>query len=186
MPFSRASGYQPKSAEVLAVNPKGQVPVLIDEGLAVYDSTIILEYLEDRYPEPPLYPRDVRERARCRQLEAAADEILFPPVLELIQQVFYKPDASARDGARVAAANAEIGRLYERLERELDGREHLCGAFSAADIGWFLTMGFAAALGAAPQESHGRIAAWTARVASRPSIQREQEGLRASMLEVAA
>jgi glutathione S-transferase len=186
VPFSRAKGYQPKSPEVLAINPKGQVPVLIDEGVALYDSTIILEYLEDRYPEPALYPRDVRERARCRQLEAAADEIFFPPVLELIQQVFYKPDASTRDAARVAAANTEIARVYHRLERDLDGREHLCGAFGAADIGWFLTMGFAGALGAAPQESHGRIATWMARVASRPSIQREQEGLRASMMEVAA
>jgi glutathione S-transferase len=186
VPFSRARGYQPKPAEVLAVNPKGQVPVLIDEGLALYDSTIILEYLEDRYPEPPLYPRDVRERARCRQLEAAADEILFAPVYELIQEVFSKPDASARDAARVAAANASIGRIYERLERDLEGREHLCGAFGAADIAWFLTIGFASALGAAPHESLGRIAAWSARVSSRPSIQREQQGLRASMLEVAA
>ena len=186
VPFSRAHGYQPKPAEVVAINPKGQVPVLIDEGLALYDSTVILEYLEDRYPEPPLYPRDVRERARCRQLEAAADEILFPPVFELIQEVFYKPDASARDAARVAAANASIGRVYERLERELEGREHVCGAFGAADIGWFLTIGFASALGAPPHESFGRIAAWSARVASRPSIQREQQGLRASMLELAA
>jgi len=186
VPFTRDNGYQPKHPDVLAINPKGQVPVLVDGGVTLYDSTIILEYLEERYPEPALYPRDVRERARCRQLEAAADEILFPPVLELIQQVFYKPDAGARDAARVAAANAEIGRVYDRLERDLEGREHLCGAFGVADIGWFLTMGFAGALGAAPPESHGRIAAWMARVASRPSIQREQEGLRASMLEAAA
>lgn len=186
VPFSRAKGYQPKAPEVLQINPKGQVPVLIDEGLALYDSTIILEYLEDRYPEPPLYPRDVGERARCRQLEAAADEIFFPPILVLIQEVFYKADPSTRDAARVTAAHAEIARVYDRLDRGLDGREHLCGAFSVADIGWFLTLGFAAGLGAAPQESHGRIGAWMARVASRPSIQREQDGLRASMTEAAA
>src|SRR6185295_3243249 len=128
VPFSRATGYQPKHPEVARINPKQQVPVLVDGDLELWESTVILEYLEDRYPDPPLYPRDVRERARCRQLEAAADEIFFPFVLELIQEVFYKPDAGARDAARVAAANAEIGRVYDRLERDLEGREHLCGA----------------------------------------------------------
>src|SRR5690349_15127963 len=54
--FSQTKGYSPKHPEVLAANPKGQVPVLIDGDLALYDSTAILEYLEDAYPAPPLYP----------------------------------------------------------------------------------------------------------------------------------
>jgi len=182
VPFSRTQGYQPKHPDVLAINPKGQVPVIVDEGLALYDSTVILEYLEDRYPSPALYPQDARERARCRQLEAAADEVFFPNVLELIQEVFYKADPGARDEKRVAAAIERIGGVYERLERELEGREHLCGAFSVADVGWFLTAGFATSLGAPPPASLPRVVAWLARVASRPSVQREQEGMRASIL----
>jgi len=182
VPFSRAHGYQPKHPDVLAINPKGQVPVIVDEGLALYDSTVILEYLEDRHPTPALYPRDVRERARCRQLEAAADEVFFPNVLELIQEVFYKPDPAARDAARVAAATERIAAVYERLERELDGREHLCGAFTVADIGWFLTTVFATSLGVPPAAPLSRVGAWLGRVASRPSVQREQEGMRAAML----
>jgi glutathione S-transferase len=182
VPFSRERGYQPKHPDVLAINPKGQVPVMVDEGLALYDSTIILEYLEDRYPTPALYPRDVRERARCRQLEAAADEVFFPNVLELIQEVFYKADPAARDAARVAAAIERIGEVYERLERELEGREYLCGAFGVADVGWFLTTGFATSLGAPPPASLPGIGAWLARMASRPSVQREQEGMRASIV----
>ena len=182
VPFSRTQGYRPKHPDVLAFNPKGQVPVIVDEGLALYDSTIILEYLEDRHPTPALYPRDVRERARCRQLEAAADEVFFPHVLELVQEVFYKPDPAARDAKRVAAATERIAAVYERFERELDGREHLCDAFSVADIGWFLTTGFASNLGASPAASLPRVGAWLARVASRPSVQREQEGMRAAIL----
>ena len=54
--FSREHGYSPKLPEVLALNPKAQVPILIDGELSIYDSTIILEYLEDRHPEPRLYP----------------------------------------------------------------------------------------------------------------------------------
>ena len=54
VPFSRTKGYEPKHPDVLAINPKAQVPVIVDEGLALYDSTLILEYLEDRYPSPAL------------------------------------------------------------------------------------------------------------------------------------
>ncbi len=60
VPFSQAEGYAPKHAAVLAANPKGQVPVLIDGEATLFDSTVIFEYLEDRYPEPPLYPADRR------------------------------------------------------------------------------------------------------------------------------
>ena len=182
VPFSRTKGYEPKHPDVLAINPKAQVPVMVDEGLALYDSTIILEYLEDRHPSPALYPQDVRERARCRQLEAAADEVFFPNVIELIQEVFYKPDPATRDQKRVAAAIERLGVAYRRLERELQGRELLCGAFSVADIGWFLSIGFATSLGAPPDPSLTAVGEWLARVAARPSVQREQEGMRAAIL----
>jgi glutathione S-transferase len=181
VPFSRDKGYQPKHPDVLAINPKGQVPVLVDDGVTLYDSTIILEYLEDRYPEPRLYPRDVRERARCRQLEAAADELFFPPVYDLILEVFYKPRPETRDAARVERATAQIAATYDRLDRALATREYLCEDFSVADIGFFLTSAFAAGLGAPPSPSHRQVAAWIERVGARPSVAREQGGMRAAM-----
>jgi glutathione S-transferase len=185
VPFSRASGYQPKHPDVLAANPKGQVPVLVDDGITLYDSTIILEYLEDRYPEPPLYPRDARARGRCRQLEAAADEVFFPIVWELIQEVFYKADPDARDAARVAAATARIGAVYAGLERDLADQPYLCGAFTVADIGYFLAATFAASLGAPPAPAHRQVGAWLARVGARASVRREQEGMQASIAALA-
>src|SRR5215831_7203214 len=159
VPFSR-TGYQPKHPDVLAINPKAQVPVLVDGPVKLYDSTIILEYLEDRYPEPPLYPRDAAERARCRQAEAAADEVLFPHVLTLIKEVFYKP-AGGGDEPLIAAARAGIGDIARRLDEGLAAREYVCGAFSAADIAYFLTFGFAGGLGAPPAEGLRNLAAWS-------------------------
>src|SRR5438876_3650833 len=85
VPFSRARGYTPKHPDVVALNPKAQVPVLVDGELVLYDSTLILEYLEERYPAASLYPADSIGRARCRQAEAASDEILFPHVWTLIR-----------------------------------------------------------------------------------------------------
>ena len=181
VPFSRARGYPPKLPEMLAINPKGQVPVLVDGEVAIYDSTLILEYLEDRYPEPPLFPRDVAVRARCRQLEAAADEILFPHVWPLIAEVFYKPDAE-RDAARVAEALAAIAAHYAELDRILAGRAYLCGELTVADIGYFLTMTFATSLGAAPDAALTNLAAWAGRVASRPTMAAELVGLQTAAL----
>jgi glutathione S-transferase len=172
VPFSRSKGYDPKHPDVLALNPKAQVPILVDGGLTLYDSTVILEYLEDRHPTPPLYPRDVEERARCRQLEGAADEQLFPLVFELISEVFYKL-AAERDEARVARARASIARHYDRLEGNLDGRPFLCPEFSVADIGYFLTVTFAATLGAPLGDAHPRLRRWYERIGARPSVTRE-------------
>jgi maleylacetoacetate isomerase len=57
--------------QFLAVNPEGAVPALIEPGQpALTQSTAILEYLEERFPEPPLLPRDLRDRARVRSLAA--------------------------------------------------------------------------------------------------------------------
>jgi glutathione S-transferase len=170
--------YEPHHPDVVALNPKAQVPVLVDGDVVVYDSTQILEYLEDRAPEPPLYPADVAGRARCRRLEAFADEILFPPLWELIDAGFY-PGAAGADGARLAAARARLAELHRELERELAGREFLCGAFSVADIGCFVMTAVAATLGAPPDPGLAALAGWLARTGARPSLQREIGGMRA-------
>src|SRR5690606_17018102 len=84
VPFTQEKGYTPKHPDVLAANPKGQVPVLVDGDLTLFDSTLIFEYLEDAYPTPHLYPVAPKERARCRLLELTADEILLPPLRHLM------------------------------------------------------------------------------------------------------
>jgi len=178
VPFSRA-GYSPKLPEMLAINPKGQVPVMIDGELALYDSTIILEYLEERYPKPPLYPADVCEKALCRQAEAAADEIFFPHVWALISEVFYKPEAE-RDAARIEAARAALAEQYRGLDAKLRAREYLCGTFSVADIGYVLTITFASRLGAPPPPLD-HLGAWLARVTTRPTVAAEITGMSAAM-----
>ena len=58
VPWSRKTLWGPKPAEFLAVSPLGKVPVLLDGDLAIYDSTVIDEYLEEQYPELPLMPAE--------------------------------------------------------------------------------------------------------------------------------
>jgi glutathione S-transferase len=153
------------------------VPVLVDGDLVVYDSTQIFEYLEERYPDPPLYPREIAERARCRRLEAAADEIVFPQVWNLIDGGFYPAAPGSDAAARKTAACAELARLQVELDKELAGREYLCGRFSVADIGNFIMLSTAASLGAPPAAGLSNLQAWLARMAARPAVKREIEGM---------
>ena len=93
--------------EVLRINPKRQVPVLVDPGaggdLEIFDSTQIFEYLETVKPEPALWPADPRARARARLLEHKSDEVYFPPIVRLMG-LQDRPDDPAAIEARTVAA----------------------------------------------------------------------------------
>src|ERR1700757_5219278 len=84
VPFEMKTLYSPKHPEVLRVNPKRQVPVLIDDDLEIFDSTQIFEYFETIKPEPALWPADAKDRARARLLEHKSDEVYFPPIVRLM------------------------------------------------------------------------------------------------------
>jgi glutathione S-transferase len=173
VPFSQAKGYAPKHPAVLAANPKAQVPVLIDGDLTLFDSTVILEYLEDAYPAPPLYPAGAAARARCRQLELYADEILFAPVSRLLYRTEPPhPDPERRRLRETEAERAEaaIRDHYGALQDRLAGQDHFCGAFSVADIGLFMTVQFALRLKGPSLSGHPSLATWHARVADRPAV----------------
>ncbi len=75
--------------EFLRLNPFGRVPVLVDEETTIYDSTIINEYLEDEYPEPPVLPAigSSAQRARARSLEDFADTSFTLQVGQLIGEM---------------------------------------------------------------------------------------------------
>jgi glutathione S-transferase len=75
VPFTQKEGYAPKHPEVLRINPKRQVPVLIDGALEIFDSTQIFEYLEDIKPHPALWPATSAARAWSRRLEHESDEV---------------------------------------------------------------------------------------------------------------
>jgi len=166
--WSREARYEPHHPDVVALNPKGQVPVLVDGGVVVYDSTQIFEYLEERIPEPPLYPRGLEERVRCRRLEAAGDEIWFPLVWDLIEQRFY-PNASPDPGL-VARTDDGLRSLFLDLEKELVSREFLAGAFSVADISVFIQVHTAGVLGVGIPEGCDHLARWSERVSQRGSV----------------
>ena len=164
-----------KPKAMLDANPRGQVPTLVAGDLVLYDSTVILEWLEETHPEPPLLPRGADARARARLLEDEGDWLMNGAVTQLLAQTYRLSDPAQRDPVALGAATAALHAAFDRLEVGLaDGRAYLAGdAFSVADISMNFSVAFAAFFGVPPTPSHPRLAAWLARVSARPSIARE-------------
>jgi glutathione S-transferase len=164
VPFTQTEGYSPKHPEVVRINPKKQVPVLINGDLELFDSTQILEYLEDLRPEPALWPADIADRARARQMEHMSDEVYFPHIIRLmgLQHDLKDPQAvAAIEGARD---------FYARLEKRLQGREFIMESFSFADIALYMAMLFGERQGAPLTPATPLLLAWRDRMSARPSV----------------
>ncbi len=172
VPFTQTAGYAPKDPAVLAANPKGQVPVLIDGDLALFDSTVILEYLDDAYPYPPLFPAEPRDRARCRLLELTADEVIMPLVRPLMHRSEPRGPRFAELEAAAARAAEPLVAHYRLLDARLGGHEYFCGDFTVADIAVFLVLFFAWRLRGPGFADLPALSAWYDRMAARPSVAR--------------
>ena len=164
VPFEMATLYRPKHPEVLRINPKRQVPVLIDGDLELFDSTQIFEYLETVRPEPALWPAELKARARARLLEHKSDEIYFPPIVRLMG-LQNAPDDPAAVEARAASAM-----YYDELERTLGGGDWLAGSYSYADIAFYMAQLFGARMGAPMEDRHPGLQAWRDRMSARPAV----------------
>lgn len=171
--WSLSDRYLPHHPEVVALNARRTVPVLVDGAAVVTDSTLILEYLDEAYPEPPLFPRGAVARARCRGFEDLADTDVFPAIWSLIEERFYPSGGDVRDEQRAADAVAELDTHVARLDSELVGREYLCDAFSVADIAIFVFLNAASTLGAPPAAHHENVHAWLGRMRGRPCVAEE-------------
>jgi len=162
------SGEQ-RQPEFLKLNPYGRVPVLVDEDVVIYDSTVINEYLEDEYPSTPLMPEDSASRARVRMFEDFADNS-FTPQAGLALGEITKPEAD-RDSEKLRRYQSEIGRVLVHVESLLDGKPFLTGDFSLADIAFVPRLLILPQLGVDVDPRLQAVVAWQARLRERPSVQ---------------
>ena len=164
VPFSNELGYEPRHPQVLRINPKRQVPVLVHGEVEIFDSTQIFEYLEHLRPEPALWPSSPAARARARLLELRSDEVIFPHVIRLmgLQQQLSEPEAQR--------AIDQLQAHYVELDQLLSRQDFLAAQYSYADIAFFMAQLFAARLGAPMGASTPRLLAWRGRVTRRPAV----------------
>jgi glutathione S-transferase len=162
--FDFQNGYSPKHPEVLRINPKRQVPVLVHGDLEIFDSTQIFEYLEDLQPDPPLWPREPQARARARLLEHKSDEVYFPHIIRLMSLQKNLQDEAAETAIEAATRN------YGAMERQLADRDWLAGTYSFADIAFYMAALFGERQGAPVTAATPRLLAWRDRMTRRPAV----------------
>jgi glutathione S-transferase len=157
-------GYSPKHPEVLRINPKGQVPVLVHGNLAIFDSTQIFEYLEDLQPVPALWPRDIMDRALARRLEHQSDEVYFPHIIRLMALQKNLGDALAISSISAATA------YYAEMEKLLTSAEWLAGDYSFADIAFYMASLFGERQSAPITAATPKLLEWRNRMTQRPAV----------------
>ncbi len=120
------------------LSPLRRVPVLVDDRVTLADSTVICQYLEDRYPTPALYPADVTDRARARWLEEYADSLMGDVFIwGLYDHAVIAPAVwgTPRDAATIERIKQEdIPPVLDYLESQLPVQGFLFGTLGIADI----------------------------------------------------
>ena len=124
--------------EFTALSPLRRIPVFIDDQVTLADSTVIGEYLEDRHPLPPLFPRTPAARARARWLEEFADTRMGDVFIwRLFNAAIIGPNVwkQPRDDAAIAETlRTELPDVMDYLESVAPAEGFVCGDLGLADL----------------------------------------------------
>jgi len=165
---------------VEAVSGQGLVPVIEHDGRVVADSMEIVRHLEERFPDPPLYPADAARRAETLVFVDWFNRV-WKVAPNAIEAELAKPEPSAE---RIAEHSGQMRGHLELFEAMLDGRPYLMGEeMSAADVCAYPFLKYLRGRDPAddeafhrileerqPPDGHPRIAAWIERMARKPTI----------------
>jgi glutathione S-transferase len=164
---------QTKTPEFLKINPRGRVPAIVDDGFSLYESNAIAEYLDERFPEKPLLPKDAKARALARRIMAEADAYLGTIGGELIDATLYTKEEE-RDAKKIAELKGKVREELGRWESNLTG-DYFAGALGLADYAvypWVRMLVRAeergSGLGFKREELPPKLAAWLKRIEALP------------------
>lgn len=151
-------------------SPRAEIPALVDGDVKVFDSTIILEYLEDKWPNPPLLPKGPAERARVRMIEDVMDSLYEPNNWGVMEVTRFKRCSGALADKLVGFAKSNIDQLQHWLDAQLGAKPWFNGdSFGWGDVACAPYINRSAAYGYMPPAG-SHLANWFARVNARPSV----------------
>jgi len=152
-----------------AQNPRLEVPALAIDGETLFDSTVILEYLEDRFAMPPMRPESPLSRARCREVEEVCDTHYEAINWGLSEIRFFGRGAGQADRLKSVAAT-ETAALQSWLESHIGTSGWMTGErFGWADLVAVPYVTMSQIFGFSPKPG-SRLDAWLARVLQRPAV----------------
>jgi glutathione S-transferase len=175
------------SADYKKINPLGKVPALdLGNGQLIAESEIINEYLEDKFPEKPLLPKDPEGRARVRSFTRFHDLYLEPPLRALFPKLF----GQQLDDKFIQEKVTEVNTRLDQLESMVSSPWAAGDMFSLADAALAPTMFFMSNFlpqfgSKGPFDGRPKLKAWWDRVQERPSVKKvlgeQQAALQAMM-----
>jgi glutathione S-transferase len=172
-----------KSPQMLALNPRGRVPVIKDGDYVCFESLAILYYLDLKYPRPPMFGNTPEEAGTIMRVICEYQAYIEPHVTKIARAVFFEKADLAAD--EITEAMHILGREARTIEGRLSKTEWIVGdAYSAADMVLFpgvqllkraLEKPRAQQLSSRfmPMEvNYPALARWLARVAAQPGYER--------------
>jgi glutathione S-transferase/RNA polymerase-associated protein len=154
----------------LQANPRAEVPALVDGETAIFDSTIILEYIEDRWPTPPLLPATPADRARVRMLEEVMDTHFEAINWGLSEIRWFQRAEGELASTLTDAARRQTDSFFAWLEGQLGDRTWFNGeSFGWGDLAVVPYLNGSVGHGH-PPAADSKLADWLARANARPSV----------------
>jgi glutathione S-transferase len=121
-----------KKPEFLALNPHGKVPTLVDDDITIWETSAIIEYLEERYPTHSIFPTNLNDRAIARRLAVEAYSYLYPVIRRLMLLTLMR-DGGDGDPEVITLELNNLSQELNYLETTLTS-EYFVGDISIADF----------------------------------------------------
>jgi glutathione S-transferase len=160
-----------KPPEMVARHPLGKVPYIEVDGVTIYDSTVIDEFLDERYSWPRLMPADALARAKVRMIEQFADEALFvgnlPPIWMPYWSEPAKRDLERMEKGREGLRSRDLPYI-DKLLAEAPAGDYICGDFSLSDVS-MMVLAMVLEVDGMPSDKFPRVEQYLNRLRERPS-----------------
>jgi glutathione S-transferase len=162
-------------------NPRAEVPTLVDGDFQVFDSTVILEYIEEKWPDPALLPGTPAERARVRMIEDVMDTQYEQNNWGTFEVLRYQRATGELAQTLLAYGKRNIEQLQAWLDRELGDRPWFNGdAFGWGDLCVIPYLNRSAGYGYLPPKG-SKLLAWIGRVNERASVAKVKMQMQATL-----
>ncbi len=122
-----------RKPKFLKLNPNGKVPVIVDGSKIIYESTIINEYLEEKYRDRPLMPRDIYNRAKIRMFVEYCEKSFHTYVFGIYKELKLKKSLKVNKQL-IEHNKTKLDLEFQYLNKILKGHNYLAGRFSLADV----------------------------------------------------
>jgi len=147
-----------KPKELWELNPYGKVPVLVDGEVVIYESAVINEYLEEKYPQVPLMPKDLNKRARARIW------------IDFCNSRLQQAGGDVRHGNEPEKAKGKLKEYLRTLDNEMANKDYIVGDYSLADITYIPFFVRQERYGVSIDDTLPNVKAWMDRLCARPAV----------------